>query len=132
MKSIYFLCGAIFIGLTILLLPQKLKEQEVARANNLVQVKIHQFPSDCGITSKAKRWMRIEYQGQIYSKQISHGDCISLEGSQHIVMKHLPKYPEIFLLKGDTGVIEMVSGIALFAFGLFCIGTGIWVIVARK
>ncbi|WBO86539.1 hypothetical protein [Hymenobacter yonginensis] len=132
MKSIYFLCGSFFIGLTILLLPQKLKEWEVARADHLVQVRIHQFPSDCGITSKAKRWMRIEYRSRIYSKQISHGDCISLEGRQHILMKHLSKYPEIFLFQKDTGVLEVISGAALFTFGLFCIGTGIWAILTKK
>ncbi|AII53399.1 hypothetical protein N008_15605 [Hymenobacter sp. APR13] len=55
-----------------------------------------------------------------------------MQGRQHILMKHLSKYPEIFLFQKDTGVLEVISGAALFTFGLFCIGTGIWVILTKK
>ncbi|WP_343672641.1 hypothetical protein [Chitinophaga sp.] len=92
---------------------------KIAREGKVVQMKITEISGHC-ITTKAKYYMKLSYQGRIFDKQIGVRFCEDHAVGDLINMRYLEGYDKL-LFPTDDGKSEFWSGIGLGVLGLVAI-----------
>lgn len=124
MKLSYIVAGACLLVIPLISIKSKISEDLVIeRKGDIVNMKIIDKPGSC-LGTKAKWFMKVEYLGKVYSKQISGGYCEEHEVGDIVPIKYLPKYERV-LLPDELVMPQIISGLTLSLFGLIIIFLGI-------
>lgn len=124
MKLFYIISGVCLLLIPLVIVYSKISEDMVIEKNgDVVNMKIVEKPGSCPGT-KAKWFMKVEYLGKTYSKQISAAYCDRHQIGDIVPMKYLPKYKTV-LFPEESVLPDVIAGLAISLMGLLSIVYGI-------
>jgi hypothetical protein len=119
MRKINIIIGIILFIAPLLLHKQKLRELEVEKNGKLVKMRIIEKPGSC-LGTKVKWSMKVEYQGNIFPKQIGGNYCEEHSIGDMVEIRYL-EGSDIILLPNESVWADIYSGIAISLIGLFAV-----------
>jgi hypothetical protein len=119
MKAFAVLVGIVIVILSSLGIINCKLQLQIQNQGHVVPMKIIEIPGVCSGT-KAKYFMKVVYEGAIYSKQIGANFCEGHRIGDTIKMKYLEGKDEILFPEDDV-VGNLIAAAAICLFGLFII-----------
>jgi len=123
-RSSYILIGLCFLIIPLFITESKISQDlQVERKGKLVEMRIVDKPGSC-LGTKVKWFMKVEYQGIVYSKQIGGAYCEAHNIGDMVQIKYLQGQQRV-LLPDESMMGEIYTGFLLSIFGLLLIIYGI-------
>lgn len=98
--------------------PEIMREQAVARRGHLVQVQVTRlFQVHLGKTHSY--YLHFRYQGRNQSISVGRSDLEQATVGKYVSLRHLERYPDLFLPAYETMRWEFVPRVFLFLLGLY-------------
>ena len=119
MKKTNIILGIILFIAPSLLYKQKLRELYVQENGKIVKMKIIEKPSSC-LGTKVKWFMKVEYQGKIFPKQIGGNYCENHSIGDLVEIRYLED-SNIILIPSESVWGDIYAGIGLSLIGLLSI-----------
>ncbi len=122
MRKSYLFLGTILFIVSLFFFADELINLSVLKNGKIVTMKVVDLPESC-IGTKAKWFMKVEYRGRIYSKQVSSGFCEKYTIGQHIKLRYLNDVDRV-LLPTENLYMEFFSIVLLVIIGVSLIIKG--------
>jgi len=116
MNKLYFFGGLLLLFISIAGGLGLKDDFKVKRYGSLVNMKIIHKPGSC-LGTKVKWFMKVEYNGKVFSKQITGYYCENHTIGQVIQLVYLPGNNSV-LFPGEPNMPDVISFIFLLFFGL--------------
>lgn len=123
-RSSYILIGLCFLIIPLFIIKSKISQDlQVERKGKLVEMRIVDKPGSC-LGTKVKWFMKVKYQGIVYSKQIGGAYCEAHNIGDMVQIRYLPGR-DVVLLPKESVMLNIYAGILLSLVGLYSIIYGI-------
>lgn len=119
MRKTNILLGVIIFIAPWFLYSAKLRELKVEEQGKIVKMKIVEKPSSC-LGTKVKWFMKVEYQGVIYPKQIDGNYCEKYNIGDLVEIRYLDG-SGIILLANESVWQDIYAGLVFSFFGFLII-----------
>lgn len=116
MRKLYFFGGIMMAFICIAGSIGLINNLKVQRYGSIVNMKIVEKPGSC-LGTKAKWFMKVEYEGKVFPKQISGNYCENHSIGEVIQLVYLPGNTSV-LFPGEPHAMEFISALLLIAFAL--------------
>lgn len=110
--------GLLFAGLMVYTSPEVLRKREVARHGLLVPVRVTRL-SQFHLGKTHSYYLFFRYQDQDRSIRVARNEMEEATVGQLTSLRHLDRYPDLFLPANETMRFEFVPRILLFVFGIY-------------
>ena len=122
MKTFYWITGVVFIIGCFFFLKTNYKKLETYQKGYFVNATVV-FVPDC-ITTKSHYYIKFNYNGRIYAKEIGVLSCRELNEGEIIRLK-TNQENSFFLYENENPYNDTVAFVVLFFFGVFLIYKGV-------